>query len=235
MKVNRVQDRVTVLFIILPGLWDFDLQDYERTKKRSLSSRVTGSALPPGWVVHPAPRRELLSEDLLSPFRCCRPWSLWSPGHGHWRPRWPWTRSPSEVTLCCQTSTCTPRTRGASWCGWTAWGSRVRSPLCFLHPHRKDGEDWLVWLALAPLLRSPYLTEQAPQLSWAPALCHAWCNAGKVEGMGWTLPSRAHGPVGERWPSTRLASPTRAPWFSSHTPSPTPLAQGIFSFFLFNI
>lgn len=95
MKVNRVQDRVTVLFIILPGLWDFDLQDYERTKKRSLSSRVTGSALPPGWVVHPAPRRELLSEDLLSPFRCCRPWSLWNPG--------PWSLAPAlamdEITF----------------------------------------------------------------------------------------------------------------------------------------
>lgn len=38
----------------------------------------------------------------------------------------PWTRSPSKVTLCCQTSTSTPRTTDTSWCGWTAWGNPVR-------------------------------------------------------------------------------------------------------------
>ena len=58
---------------------------------------MTGSALPPGWVVHTAPHkpRELLFKDLLSPLRCCCPWSLWSPG--------PWSPAPAlamdEITF----------------------------------------------------------------------------------------------------------------------------------------
>ena len=140
--------------------------------------------------------------------------------HGHRLPHWPWTRSPSEATPCCQTSTCTPRTRGTSWCGWTAWGSLVRSPLCFLRPHRKDGGDWLVSLTLAPLLRSPCLTEQAPELSRAPAVCQAWCDAGRVEGMGRTLPSGARGPVGESWPLPGWRRPPGLPGFLPTHPPP---------------
>lgn len=222
MKVSTVQNRVTVLCIILPGLWDSPAGLWEDSKGKPFFQGDGERSAPGVGRSHrspPHPRSCCLRT-------CSRPSGAAVHGHcgarahSHRLPRRPWTRSLSEATPCCQTSTCTPRTRGTSWCGWTAWGSLVRSPLCFLRPHRKDGGDWLVWLTLAPLLRSPCLTEQAPELSRAPAVCQAWCDAGKVEGMGRTLPSGAHGPVGESWP---LLGWRRPPGTLPHSSSPRDL------------
>ena len=102
---------------------------------------MTWRALPPGWAAPPRSPRDLLSEDLLSPLRCCRPWSP-APAPAMDEITFRSDTVLSDVHLY------TPNQRRLmvrlNGMGQPGKLPKPRSPLCFLRSHRKNGKDWLV-------------------------------------------------------------------------------------------